>query len=139
MVEQANLEFRLRKIDEKRNYLLVKIKHNDLLSEKYKKTCKYLNCSEHLLILASPIAGCVSISVFASLVRVPIGITSSAVEINICAITTSIKKYKSIIKEKKKRHDKTVFPGKGKLNATEILISKPLVDPYISHDICFSK
>ena len=41
--EEASLEFRLRNIDEKRNYPLEEIKHNDLMSEKYKKTCKYLN------------------------------------------------------------------------------------------------
>ena len=49
----SGLEFRLRKIDEIRNDLLVEIKHNDLMSERYKKTCKYLNFVEHLLILIS--------------------------------------------------------------------------------------
>ena len=29
------------KKDEPKNYLLEEIKHNDLMSEKYKKTCKY--------------------------------------------------------------------------------------------------
>ena len=43
MVEEASLEFRLRKIDETRNYLLDEINHNSLMSEKYNKTCKYLN------------------------------------------------------------------------------------------------
>ena len=42
MSEEANLEFRLRKIDETRNYFLYEIKHNNLINEKYKKTCKYL-------------------------------------------------------------------------------------------------
>ena len=41
MVEEASLDFRLRKIDETRNYLFGETKHNDLMSEKYKKTCKY--------------------------------------------------------------------------------------------------
>ena len=59
MAEEASLEFRLRKIDETRNYLLEEIKHNDLMSEKYKKTCKYSNYVEHLLILASIITSCV--------------------------------------------------------------------------------
>ena len=49
MTEKASLEFRLKKIDETRNNLLEDIKHNDLMSEKYKKTCKYLNYVEHLL------------------------------------------------------------------------------------------
>ena len=44
--------------------------------------------------------GCVFISKFASLVCVPVGITRSAVGINICAVTAGIKNYKSIIKQK---------------------------------------
>ena len=78
------------------------MKHNDLMSEKCKKTCKYLNYVEHLLILVSRITGCVSISAFASLVCIPVGITKSAIEIKICVITVGIKKYKSIKKKKKK-------------------------------------
>ena len=35
----------------------------------------------------------------------PIGIMSSAIGLNICAITAEIEKYQSIIKEKKKNHD----------------------------------
>ena len=49
MVEEASLEFRLRQIDEKRNYLLDEIKYNDLMSEKCKKTYKYLNYVEDCL------------------------------------------------------------------------------------------
>ena len=76
------------------------------MSEKYKKTCKYLNYTVHLLILVATVTGCVSISAFASLVCVPVGITSSAVGLKICAITAGIKKYKSVLKKKKKNHDK---------------------------------
>ena len=46
--------------------------------------------------------GCISSSSFASLVGIPIGITSSAIGFKICAITVGVKKYKSIIKKKKK-------------------------------------
>ena len=130
----SSIEFRLRKTDETKNYLLDEIKHNDLVSGKYKKTCKYLNYVEHLLILLSTVSGCISISAFASLVAILVGITSSAVGINICAITVGIKKYKSIIKKKKKKHDKLVLLGKDKLNTIEVLISKALIDSYISHD-----
>ena len=34
------------------------------MSEKYKKTCKYLNYIENLLTLVSKVTGCVSISAF---------------------------------------------------------------------------
>ena len=58
---------------------------------------------------------------------------SSAVVIKIFAITAGIKKYKSIIKKKKNR-DKIVLLEKDKLNTIEVLISKALIDSYISHD-----
>ena len=101
MTEEASLEFSLRKIDETRNYILDEINHTDLTSEKCKETCKHLNYVERLLILPSTITGCVLISAFASLVCIPVGITSSTVGIKICAKTEGIKKYKSIIKKKK--------------------------------------
>ena len=84
------------------------------MREKYKKTYKYLNYVEHLLILASTIAGCISIFAFASLICVPVAITSSAVGVKICPITVGKKKYKSVIKKKKKNHDRIVLRGKAK-------------------------
>ena len=92
------------------------------MSQKLKKTCKYLNYVEHLLILVSKITGYVSISAFASLVAIPVGITSSAVGIKICAITAGIKKYKSIIQKKKKKYDKIVLLRKEKINTIGVLI-----------------
>ena len=44
----------------------------------------------------------VSISAFSSLVAIPVGITSSAIGLKICAITARIEKYNSVIKKKKK-------------------------------------
>ena len=104
------------------------------MSEKYEKTCKYLNHIEHLLILASTIIGCISISAFASLVCVPVGIVSSAVGIITCAIIAGIKKYNSIIKKKKKKRNKIVLLGEYQLNTIKVLISEALTDLYISHD-----
>ena len=102
------------------------------MSEKYKKTCKYLNYVEHLLILASAIIGCVAISAFASLVCVPVGIISSAEGLKICAITAGNKKYKSIIHKTNWKHDEIVLLGKTNLDTIEVLISKSLLDSYTS-------
>ena len=85
-----------------------------------------------MLILVSTVTGCISVSAFASLVCVPVGITSSAVGTNICAITAGIKKYLLIIKKKKKKPDKIVLLGKDKLNTIEVLISKALIDSHTS-------
>ena len=104
------------------------------MTEKYKKTSKYLNYLEHMLTLVSTVTGCVSISAFTSLVAIPAGIMSSAVGIKIGATTAEIKKYKSNIRKKKKKYDKIDLFGKGKLNTIEVLISKTLIDSCIIHD-----
>ena len=86
-----------------------------------------LNFIEHFLIL---VTGCISISVSAFLLGISIGITISAIWLNICAITAGIKKYKSIIK--KKKHDKLVLSTKTNM---KVLIFKALIDSNISHDV----
>ena len=81
------------------------------MGEKYKKTCKYLNYVENVFIIASTVpGGCVLIFAFASLVCVPVEITSSSVGITICTITAGIKKYKPVLS------------GKDKLNTIKFLI-----------------
>ena len=85
--------------------------------------CTTLNYIEHFLILAS-ITGCIWLSVFASLLGIPIGITSSAIGLKVCVIAARIKKYKSIIEKKKKKHNKRVVLAKSKLNSIEALIYK---------------
>ena len=51
-----------------------------------------------------------------------------------CAIAARMKKYKSVIKKKKRKHDKIVLLTKSRLNNIEVLISKALIDSNISHD-----
>ena len=104
------------------------------MSKKHKKVCTTLNYIEHFLILASTMTGCISISTFASLIGIPTGITSSEIGLKIYAVTAGIKKYKSIIKKKKKKHDKVVLLAKSKLNRIEVLLSKDLIDSNISND-----
>ena len=89
MLEQANLEFRLRKIDETKKLSSRRIKQ--WFDEwKYSKTPKYLNHAEHLLIVALKINGWISTFAFNSLIGVPFGITSSGIGISICAMTARI-------------------------------------------------
>ena len=106
MAEEASLEFRFKNIDETSDYHLEEKKYNDLISKKYKKTCKYFNYVENLLILVSTVTGCVSISAFPSLVCVPIGIMISAVGLIIWAIITEIKKCKFNYKVNYKENEK---------------------------------
>ena len=51
------------------------------MNGKHKRLYKYLNYVKHMLVLVLTVTGCVWISAFASLVCVPVGITSSAIDI----------------------------------------------------------
>ena len=74
--ENISQEFRPKNIDE---VFIEEINENNLMIKKHRKPCMSLNYIEHLLILASVVTGCVSISAFASLNGIPIGIASCAV------------------------------------------------------------
>ena len=104
------------------------------MSRKHKKFCTTLNYTERFLILASAIPWQFSISGFASWLGIHIGITSSGIRFKIYATVAGIKKYKSISKKKKKKHNKIVFLRKSKLNSIEVLISRVLIDSIINHD-----
>ena len=52
----------------------------------------------------------------ASLVGIPIGIASSAIELEISALAAGIKRYISIIKKKEIKHEKVILLAKTKLN-----------------------
>ena len=120
-----------------KDYFLEKIEQNELMSKKYKKVCTTLSHIEHFVILASIITGCISISAFASLLGLPIGITSSVIELKICAITAGIKRYKSIIKKNKKKHDKIVLLANSKFYIIEGLISTVLIDSVLVMMVLF--
>ena len=98
------------------------------MSENYKQFCRVLNCINNLLIVISAITGCVSLSAFTSLLGMQIGITSSAIGSKNCVITAGIKRYNSINKKNKNKHDKRVLLAKSKLSRIEVLISKVLID-----------
>ena len=84
------------------------------MNKKHKKVSRVLNYIDYLLIVIViyTITGCVSISVFPSLMGIPIGIARFTIELKICGITAGIKKYKWIIKKKKKKHNKIVLLAK---------------------------
>ena len=127
--ENMNEAFRLKKIDEIRIYLIEQINRNELMSKKYKNVCRILNKIDHLLIVISTNNRCITISAFASLVGIPIGVTSSEIRLKICAITAGIKKYNSIMKKKKKKHEEIAL-----LVLLEVLIFITLIESNISHD-----
>ena len=64
--------------------------------------CATINYVEHFHILAPKIIVSILISAFSPLIGIHIGIMNSVIGLKICATAAGIKKYKSIIKRKKK-------------------------------------
>ena len=77
VAENISQEFRLKNIDETRNYLIEEINRNEMMSKKHKKVCATLSYMKHFLILGSAINECVFISAFSSLVGFPVGLISA--------------------------------------------------------------
>ena len=100
--ENMSQELRSKHIDEKRNCFLEEKEQNELMSRNHKNVCTTLNYIEHFLILTSAFTVSISVSAFASLIGIPLGITSSEIGLQIFVIAAGIKKYKSIIKKNKK-------------------------------------
>ena len=87
---------------------------------------------ELLQVLIFAVTRFVSTIFFASLVGIDIDITSSEIALKLRVITAGIEKYNYIIK--KKNDEKIVLLRKTKLNSIEVLISRDLVDSFISYD-----
>ena len=96
----------MKNIDETRNYFVEEIEQNKLMNQKHKKIWATLNYIEHFHILTFTVTRCISNSAFAFLLGIPTGIMSSAIGFRNCPISAWLKKYKSIINKKKKKHDK---------------------------------
>ena len=113
--EKVNLDFR-QKIDETKNFLLEEIKKWWLNEWKSQKIVQDFKLLWKFSFFISAISGCVSTSAFASLVGDPVGIASSGTGLKVCAITTGINMYNSVIQKKMKKHNKKVLLVKTKLN-----------------------
>ena len=63
------------------------------MTKKHEKIQRVLNYFKQLLLIISTATGFISISTFASLVGIPLGIMSSAIGLKTCVITAGIKSY----------------------------------------------
>ena len=64
------------------------------MNRRYKNVCANLNYIEQFLILTSTITGCISVSPFASLLDIPMEVTSFAIGLTICGVAVENEKYK---------------------------------------------
>ena len=60
--ENMTQEFRLKNIDETRNYFIEEINQNEWMTKNYINVCRVLDHIEHWFILISTVTRCVSIT-----------------------------------------------------------------------------
>ena len=68
------------------------MKHDDLMNKKNRGNCMILNYLKYFLVFISDGSNFVSVSPFASIIGVPVDISSSAVGLKTCAIPACTKK-----------------------------------------------
>ena len=78
--ENTSQEFLFKNTKEIEKNFIEEIDQNELISKNHKTVSTTLNYIAQFLVLASAVTGCVSVSAFASLVGISIGITRSALE-----------------------------------------------------------
>ena len=60
-IEKVSQEFKLKNVEKMRNYAIKEIDQNELMSNKNKKVCRFLNYIEHFLNLALAVIKCISV------------------------------------------------------------------------------
>ena len=126
-------QFRLNKIKEIQDYFIAEIRERELVSKNFSK---YIDSSEYLdksLIVLSVATGSISIASFGTAIGAPVSVMSASCSLAFSITTGFLKKILKTIRNKKKKHNKTVMLARSKLNSTESKISKALSDNEISH------
>ena len=120
-------------IAQTRKYFIEEIKQIQLINKKQENVYKILNYIEHFFfqLLWSQMR---FISALGSSNGFTAGISSSAIEIKICAINALINMYKSMNEKKNKKDQKVVLSASTKFNTKKVLICKALTDSNISLD-----
>ena len=86
------------------------------------------------MIVLSVTSGGVSIASCATVIEVPIGITSASLTLAFSLCTGLTKKLLKATRNKKKKHNKIVMLARSKLNSIESKISEALINNQINHE-----
>ena len=137
-IDKTNLseqtKFRLSEIIGIENYFYQEINQRKSCSKKLSKYVAVFYYIDQALIVLSATSGGVSIILFTSIVRAPVGIASAGLTLFFCLTTGRIKKLMNITRKKNKKHDKILMLAKSRLNSIEILVSQALIDMEINHE-----
>ena len=127
-------QFRLSKMNEIKDYFIEELREIELMS---KNLSKYISSFESLaksLVVLSVTTGSISIASFTTAIGEPVGIISASCNLAFSIKTRFIKNFLKTIRNKKKKHDKTVMLARRKLNSIESKISEALINNEISNE-----
>ena len=127
-------QFRLKKINEIKDYSISGIKERELMSKRVSKYIAYFDYFDKSLIALSVAIGSISIASFATVIGAPVGMMSASCSLAFLITTGIVKKLLKTTRIKKKKHNKTVMLARSKLNSIESKISKALENNEISHE-----
>ena len=83
-IETSNLhneQFRLNKISEVEDYFITEIKERELMCKKLSKYISFFDYFDKSLIFSSVLSGSISIALFATVIGIPLGITSASLSL----------------------------------------------------------
>ena len=106
-IDTSNLniqQYRLNKISKTEDDLITEIKQRELMSKKLSKYTSFFDYFDKSLMVLSVTSGSVSIALFATVILIPIGITSASLSLAFSLCTGLAKKLlKATINKKKKQ------------------------------------
>ena len=111
-----NQQFRLKRINEIKDYFIAEIKERELIIKRLSKYIASFNFFDKLLIFLSVTTGSISITSFPTVIGAPAGVVSASFSLAISISTGIIKKLLKTTRNKKKKHNRIVMLARTKLN-----------------------
>ena len=127
-------KYRLDEINKTRDYFNNEIKGKKDIIKKLNKYTVIFDYLDKIFITLSPSFGALSIASYASVVGIPVGITSASLTLIFTIVTGISKSLLKLTEKRKKKHNKIIALAKNKLNTIDTLLSSALNDSKISHE-----
>ena len=124
----SDLQFRLNKINNIKDYFVAEIKERELMSKTLCKHTASFGYFDKSLIVLSVTTGSISIVSFANVIGAPEGIVSASFSLAFSMSTGIIKNLLKTTRNKKKKHNKIFMLARSKLNGRESKISEALIN-----------
>ena len=100
------LQFRLNKINEIKDYFVAEIKERELMSKRLSKYIASFDYFDKSLIVLSVTTGSISIASFATVIGAPVRMTSTSSSLAFSITTGIVKKLLKTTRNKNKKHNK---------------------------------